>query len=343
MQAGSNIIDFKTIEYDHQRNVLIVLDQTKLPNEEVYLTLKTPEDVFAAIKDMNVRGAPLIGITAAYGLVLAGVQGDVQKTHRAAELLAGARPTAVNLAWALERMKRHIIDEPGLHERLLREAREIEEIDKTACRKIGEQGAALIKNNASIMVHCNAGALATSGIGTALGIIYTARRQGKRMSVYSCETRPLLQGARLTTWELTRLGIETFAICDNMAASYMPNMDIVLVGADRIAANGDTANKIGTLGLAIIAKHFNIPFYVAAPLSTFDNHISSGIHIPIETRSPDELCSFKGQSIIAEAAQICNPAFDVTPASLITGIVTETGILTPPYEHDITAACDHEQ
>ncbi|UCC13112.1 MAG: S-methyl-5-thioribose-1-phosphate isomerase [candidate division WOR-3 bacterium] len=338
MQAGSNIIDFKTIEYDHQRNVLTVLDQTRLPNEEVYLTLKTPEDVFEAIKSMNVRGAPLIGITAAYGLVLAGVQGDVQETMRAAELLASARPTAVNLTWALERMKRQISEEPGLHKRLLRAAREIEEIDKTACRKIGEHGATLIKNNASIMVHCNAGALATSGIGTALGIIYTARQQGKKISVYSCETRPLLQGARLTTWELTRQGVDTFAICDNMAASYMSNMDIVLVGADRIAANGDTANKVGTLGLAIIAKHFNIPFYVAAPLSSFDSHVASGINIPIEIRSPDELCSFKGQTIVAEAAQICNPAFDVTPANLISGIVTENGILTPPYGQAITTA-----
>lgn len=335
---GSNTINFKTIEYDPKHHALVVLDQTRLPNEEVYLTLQTPDDVFHAIKNMNVRGAPLIGIVAAYGMVLAGAGGNADETRRAADLLAHARPTAINLKWAIDRMKRHISDHPGLYERLLEEAKTIEQADKTSCRKIGEHGARLIKDGASIMVHCNAGALATSGIGTALGVIYTAYQQGKTMSVYANETRPLLQGARLTTWELTQQGIETYAICDNMAASYMPTMDIVLVGADRIAQNGDTANKIGTLGLAIIAKHFNIPFYAAAPLSSFDRHTSSGKDIPIEIRSTGEVRCFNEQDIVAQAAQICNPAFDVTPASLISGIITETGILESPYEQSITDA-----
>jgi methylthioribose-1-phosphate isomerase len=335
---GNNIPDFRTIQYDHKRHVLVVLDQTRLPNEEIYMTLRTPEDVFHAIKNMHVRGAPLIGVTAAYGLVLAGVQGNADDTLHARDLLSRARPTAVNLAWALDRMSQHISDRPGLHGRLLAEAEKIEEEDRTSCQKIGEYGAVLIKNGASIMVHCNAGALATSGIGTALGVIYTARRQGKTMSVYAKETRPRLQGARLTTWELTRQGIETYSICDSMSASYMPSMDLVLVGADRIARNGDTANKIGTLGLAIIANHYNVPLYVAAPLSSFDLQTATGKDIPIEIRSSDEVCCFNDQNIVAPAAQACNPAFDVTPASLICGIITEAGILEPPYEHSIPSA-----
>jgi methylthioribose-1-phosphate isomerase len=342
MHAGSNIINFKTIEYDHKHHVLVVLDQTRLPNDEAYLTLKTPEDVYNAIKNMNVRGAPLIGIAAAYGMVLAGARDNADDARRAADLLFNARPTAVNLTWALDRMKQHISDQPGLHERLFEEAKKIEQTDKTSCRKIGEHGASLLKDGASIMVHCNAGALATSGIGTALGIIYTAYEQGNTMNVYANETRPLLQGARLTSWELTRHGIQTYTICDNMAASYMPRMDIVLVGADRIAQNGDTANKIGTLGLAIIARYFNIPFYVAAPISSFDRHTASGTGIPIETRSAEEVRRFHGQDIVAPAAQTCNPAFDVTPACLISGIITESGILKPPYEQSISTACDHE-
>lgn len=333
----SSTVNFKTIEYDHKRHVLVVLDQTRLPNEETYMTLKTTEDVFHAIKNMNVRGAPLIGVTAAYGLVLASTQGSTDDVCRARDLLSRARPTAVNLTWALDRMKLHISDRPGLHERLLEAAKKIEQEDILSCQKIGEYGAVLIKNGASVMVHCNAGALATSGIGTALGIIYTAHNQGKTVSVYANETRPLLQGARLTTWELTRQGIETYAICDNMSASYMPTMDIVLVGADRIAHNGDTANKIGTLGLAIVAEHFNIPFYVAAPLSSFDPHTATGRDIPIEIRNSEEVCFFNDKNIVAPFAQVCNPAFDVTPASLISGIVTETGILKPPYEQSIPA------
>jgi methylthioribose-1-phosphate isomerase len=188
-------------------------------------------------------------------------------------------------------------------------------------------------DNAKIMVHCNAGALATSGIGTALGILYTAKNQGKKITVYSCETRPLLQGARLTSWELTANNIKTYTICDNMAATYMPDMNLVLVGADRIASNGDTANKIGTKGLAIIAQYYNVPFYVAAPLSTFDLDIKSGDDIPIEIRCDDEVRKFN--KIVAEKAKICNPAFDVTPSSLITRIITEKGIIKPPYNNNI--------
>lgn len=338
MHADDSIADFKTIEYDPEHHVVTVLDQTRLPNEETYLILKTPEDVFNAIKNMNVRGAPLIGIAAAYGIVLAGTHGSARDVQLAADRLASARPTAVNLTWAAERMKQHIPGDSGLYERLLGEARRIEQEDKAACRGIGEHGAGLIKNGASIMVHCNAGALATSGIGTALGVLYTARAQGKTLSVYANETRPLLQGARLTTWELTRHGIQTHAICDGMAAWYMKNMDIVLVGADRIARNGDTANKIGTLGLAIIARYFNIPFYVAAPLSSFDRHAGSATDIPIEMRDQAEVRCFNALNLVAEGSHVENPAFDITPSPLINGIITEKGILGPPYDQSIAAA-----
>jgi methylthioribose-1-phosphate isomerase len=329
------MIPFRTIEYDPDKNNVTILDQTKLPETEVYVTLESAEDVYRAIKEMNLRGAPLIGVAAAYGVVLAARAADVDQIYKACDLLQSARPTAVNLSWALTRMRDRVKDEKDLFPALLDEARKIEAEDKDSCKRIGSIGAALIENDYKIMVHCNAGALATSGIGTALGIIYTAKEQGKNITVYSSETRPLLQGARLTSWELTRNGIETYTVCDNMTAAFMDRMDVVLVGADRIAANGDVANKIGTLGLAIIAQYHRVPFYVAAPISTFDFRLESGEQIPIEERTEDEIRIFNDRCIVASSAKILNPAFDVTPGELVSGIVTERRILKHPYVRSI--------
>jgi methylthioribose-1-phosphate isomerase len=329
------MVGFKTIDYDENQNILTILDQTKLPEEESYLKLRTAEDVHQAIKNMNLRGAPLIGVAAAYGMVLAAHRSSAQAVTEAGELLQSARPTAVNLFWAMERMKTRLQKAKDVYRELLQEARMIEQEDKSACEKIGCLGAELIHDGAKIMVHCNAGALATSGIGTALGIIYVARREGKNLEVYSSETRPLLQGARLTSWELTKNGVETYTICDGMAATFMPDMDMVIVGADRIAQNGDVANKIGTKGLAIIAHYHDVPFYVAAPVSTFDFNTASGEGIPIEERHEDEIRTFHNRTIVALPARICNPAFDVTPAKLVTGIVTERFIVRPPYDRNI--------
>ncbi len=326
---------FRTIDYDPDKNTITILDQTKLPGSENYVTLGSTQDLIDAIKNMNLRGAPLIGVAAAYGAVQAAKTGSRERARQACDLIGSARPTAVNLSWAVSRMLRRIDKAQDLFAELLDEARAIEKEDKDACARIGANGAALIKDNCVVMVHCNAGALATSGIGTALGIIYTAADQGKKVTVYSCETRPLLQGARLTSWELTRSGIETHAVCDNMAAAFMNRMDIVLVGADRVARNGDVANKIGTRSLAIIARYHSVPFYVAAPMSTFDPDTLLGSTIPIEQRNEDELRMFNGLAIVAAEAEIHNPAFDITPADLISGIVNEHGILRPPFEETV--------
>lgn len=335
MQASRNPLQFRTIEFKKDTNEIIILDQTRLPNTEMYITLRTVEDVYRAIKTMQVRGAPLIGVTAAYGLVLAGKKSRKDDVEKAAHYLQSVRPTAINLTWAIKRMLARASQATDLYKGLLEEADKIRQNDVVSCQKMGEHGAALLKDTSSVMVHCNAGALATSGIGTALGVLYTAQTQGKQCTVYSCETRPLFQGARLTTWELTRNGIETYVLCDNMVATYMPDMDLVLVGADRIAANGDTANKIGTHGIAIIAQHCAVPFYVVAPISTFDFACASGKDIPIEKRNEDEIRKLDTRNIVAEHAKVCNPAFDVTPADLITGIVTEQGILHQPLKQSI--------
>ncbi len=329
------MIKFKTIEYNRKNNEVIILDQTRLPEKEVYIRLKSVKDVYHATKNLNLRGAPLIGVAAAYGLVLAAYKNNLNDIVRAAQYLKSARPTAINLAWAIERVMKRAAHSKNIFSDVLHEAQQIETEDKKSCLGIGTFGARLIPNSSKIMVHCNAGALATSGIGTALGVLYTAKRQGKKFVVYSCETRPVLQGARLTSWELTKNGIKTYTICDNMAAAYMPDMDAVLVGADRIARNGDVANKIGTRGLAIIAQYYHVPFYVAAPLSTFDPGVKSGSAIPIEMRSEDEIRQFSDRCIVAKNAQVCNPAFDVTPASLITAIITERGIIKPPLAENI--------
>ncbi len=330
------MIEFKTIEYKEEENQLVILDQTKLPEEEIYMTLGSAQEVYKAIKNMNLRGAPLIGVAAAYGVVLDARKGDPKAATAACDLIESARPTAVNLSWAIARMRTILNKSRDIYIGSLQEARNIEKEDKDACAKMGLIGAELIPDRAKIMVHCNAGALATSGIGTALGIIYTAKQQGKHFEVFSSETRPLLQGARLTSWELTRNGIETYTICDNMAATFMPEMNLVLVGADRIAGNGDVANKIGTRGLAIIAQFYKIPLYVAAPISTFDFKLLSGEQIPIEERNEDEIRQFNEKMIVASSARICNPAFDVTPSELITGIVTECCIVRQPYDSNIT-------
>lgn len=329
------MIAFRTIAYDEDRKRIIILDQTRLPEQETYTELETVEDVYNAIKKMQVRGAPLIGVVAAYGVVLAARSGDSRTVEDACQRLQSTRPTAVNLFWALKRMRHRLAHAMDIYAELLQEARTIESEDKAACQAIGTLGAGLVKNKSKIMVHCNAGALATSGIGTALGIIYVAKQHGKDFVVYSSETRPLLQGARLTTWELTKNEIETYMICDNMVATFMPQMDLVIVGADRITTNGDVANKIGTKGLAIIAHYYSVPFYVAAPTSTFDFSIDSGDQIPIEERDENEVRRFYEKCIVAPSAKICNPAFDVTPAALVTGIVTEKCIVSPPYGPNI--------
>lgn len=348
------MIKFNTIKYDKKKNEIIILDQARLPESEIYLSLKTVNDVYEAIKRLKVRGAPLIGVTGAYGVVISAFKNHPEKVLKDAKYLKSARPTAVNLSWAIDRMVKKIGEWKRISNRLnskkrarllymmlLKEAEEIEREDKESCKRIGQSGVELIKNNYKILVHCNAGALATSGIGTALGVLYTAKDLGRRFTVYSCETRPLLQGARLTTWELTKNGIETYIICDNMAATYIPDMDLVLVGADRIALNGDTANKIGTRGLAIIAHYYKVPFYVAAPISTFDFNMESGADIPIEYRDSEEVVYFNKRWIAAKKAKVCNPAFDVTPAGLITGIITEKGIIRQPLKKRIERLKDN--
>lgn len=322
---------------------LMILDQTRLPGAEVHLALTTAEDVREAIGALRVRGAPAIGVAAAYGFLL-GVRSllleDDFSPDRARELagrLASVRPTAVNLRWALDRMMGVIAAVPGeeLERRLLAEAQAIESEDHAACLAIGEHGLSLLRPGMGVMTYCNAGALAATAYGTALAPLYLAHERDFDLKIYTCETRPLLQGARLTAYELMRSGMDVTVICDNMAAAMMKEgrIDAVLTGADRIAANGDTANKIGTLGLAILAKHFNIPFYVCAPLSTLDPDCADGGKIVIEERDPAEVTSYWYSSPMAPAGvRVRNPAFDVTDTALITAIITETGVQRPPYD-----------
>ncbi|NOX96709.1 MAG: S-methyl-5-thioribose-1-phosphate isomerase [Nitrospirae bacterium] len=332
-----------TIEWD--KGKVKMIDQTRLPDELVYIYCSEVKSVWEAIKNLRVRGAPALGIAAALGTVV-GIQDsqavDYDNFYKELEevtgYLATARPTAVNLFWALDRMK--AVAEANreqalsrIKELLLKEALNVIEENRKECRDIGRNGAELIKDGDTVLTHCNAGGLATADYGTALALIFTAQEEGKRIKVYADETRPLLQGARLTTWELLQAGIDTTLICDNMAAQVMKEgrVNMVLVGADRIAANGDTANKIGTYGLAVLAEAHNIPFYVAAPTSTFDLSLDNGSQIPIEEREAEEItCSF-GKRIAPEGVKVYCPAFDVTPARLITAIVTEKGIARPPY------------
>ncbi|MFH1847132.1 MAG: S-methyl-5-thioribose-1-phosphate isomerase [Candidatus Omnitrophota bacterium] len=331
---------YDTIRWKNNRVELI--DQRLLPAKKVYVSCETAKDIFDAIRKMKIRGAPAIGVSGGYGVYL-GVRNArsgnygifKKKTEQVVKYLASSRPTARNLFWALERMSELVLKNKGetvsrLKELVLEEAHAICEDDKKICHLIGENGKVLIKNGARILTHCNAGGLATAGYGTALGVIFSARKKITR--VYADETRPVLQGARLTVWELVSEGIPTTLICDNMAASLMAKGEItaVVVGADRISANGDTANKIGTYNVAVLAAYHKIPFYVAAPVSTFDLSIPTGKYIPIEERSAEEVRKIKDCYITVRKVDVVNPAFDVTPRELITAIITEKGIIRKP-------------
>jgi methylthioribose-1-phosphate isomerase len=319
-----------------------LIDQTLLPTEYRVIPCRTVEEVWDAIKVLRVRGAPAIGVAAAMGVIVAlqGAPDDEQevldRVRSAADYLATSRPTAVNLFWALDRMRRVAEAARGrggrvLKERLLAEAQAIRDEDAAMCRAIGDHGQHLITEGCGVLTHCNAGSLATAEYGTALAPLYRAHEQGRRFRVYADETRPLLQGARLTVWELMQAGIDVTLLCDNMAAVVMRQgkVNLVIVGADRIAANGDTANKIGTYGVAVLAKHHGIPFYVAAPSSTFDLAIDSGARIPIEERGADEVTCGFGRRTAPAGTKVYSPAFDVTPADLIAGIITERGLIAP--------------
>lgn len=332
---------------------LRILDQTLLPRELRYIDCCDEQTLWQAINTLQVRGAPAIGIAAAYGVCLGLRNGDgmseeefFQRLQEVVKFLASSRPTAVNLFWALERMEkcaavcRGQLSPQQIRERLLAEARQIHEEDRAICRAIGEHGATLLCDNMGVLTHCNAGALATSEWGTALAIIYFAVASGRHIHVFADETRPLLQGARLTTWELQMSAVPVTLICDNMAAEVMKEGQVqaVVVGADRIAANGDVANKIGTYNLAILARYHGIPFYVAAPSSTFDLGLPHGGLIPIEKRDPREITQPFGTPIAPEGVPAYNPAFDVTPAELVTAIVFEGGIITPVNANTVQAA-----
>lgn len=325
---------------------LHLLDQRQLPHREEFIHCQAIEDVFEAISTLTVRGAPAIGIAAAYGL-LVGLDFDQPGTrdelNKRGEYLVSARPTAVNLAWAVRRMLdclAGIIDGEDMFAILLAEAAAIYEEDAAACREIGNTGLPVVSVRSNVLTHCNAGSLAVSELGTALAPIYRALEEGVDLHVFVDETRPLLQGARLTAYELHRAGVDCTLISDNMAAHIMSEgkVDMVLVGADRIAANGDAANKIGTLNLAILCQYFEIPFYIAVPLSTIDPDTRSGADIVIEERDPEEVKSFAGTAIAPAGVKARSPAFDVTPNHLITGIMTEKGILKAPFDQAIADA-----
>jgi methylthioribose-1-phosphate isomerase len=310
-----------------QGGVLELLDQTRLPREEVWLACRDYRAVARAIKEMVVRGAPAIGCAAAYGVAIGARQGE--PLDKVIAVLRSTRPTAVNLFWALDRMARV---QPPTPEKLEAEAIAIHQEDIRACLAIGRHGADLLPEG-TVLTHCNAGALATGGFGTALGVVRAAHQAGKKLRVFADETRPFLQGARLTAWELQKSGIDVTVITDNMAAHLMHKGEIqsVIVGADRIAANGDTANKIGTYGVALLAREHGLPFYVAAPRSTIDLTLPDGAHIPIEERDPREVTHLADRALVPTGVAARHPAFDVTPHRLIAAIVTEAGVARPPY------------
>ncbi len=317
---------------------LRILDQRRLPAEVVTRDLRAVDEIADAIRTLAVRGAPAIGVAAAIGLAVATAGQSLHDVEQAAATLRVTRPTAVNLGLALDRMlvvaREHVSEDVGARTAAMRaEAERIREEDVAMCRAIGEHGAELITAGMRVLTHCNAGALATAGIGTALAPVYVAHAKGRAVHVYADETRPLMQGARLTAWELSRAGIPVTVLTDGMAASLMARreVDLVLVGADRIAANGDVANKIGTYGLAVLAKHHGIPFVVAAPTSTVDAHTPDGASIAIEQRAAEEVTHVGGVRMVAEGVPVMNPAFDVTPHTLITRIVTDRGVYAPPY------------
>ena len=330
-----------TIAWENE--AVVMIDQRQLPQKEVYVRLKSVEQVARAIENMTIRGAPAIGLAAAYGLALAVRQARAGKNlsrafEKAYERLWRTRPTARNLFWALDRMKtvfekNQKQDLEALKEIMVAEARQMDEEDLAMNMKIGEYGQKLISSGDTILTHCNAGGLATAGYGTALGVIRAAVARGKKIKVLADETRPLLQGARLTCWELERAGIPVTLITDNMAGYLMKKGEIslIVVGADRIALNGDVANKIGTYSVAVLAREHHLPFYVAAPLSTFDFSLKTGAVIPIEERQPDEVRKIGGKLITVADLPVRNPAFDVTPARLISAIITERSVLRPPF------------
>jgi methylthioribose-1-phosphate isomerase len=338
-----------TIEW--KDDAVVMIDQRKLPASEVYVTCKTANEVAKAIKTMVIRGAPAIGVAAAMGIAVGmtrsratGTKQFTTEFQKTCELMAGTRPTAVNLFWAIERMKKAFaavaqdgqsVDE--IKRKLVAEARAIHDEDVQSCLTMGAHGATLVPSSARILTHCNAGALATAGYGTALGVIRAAAEQGKTIAVLADETRPFLQGARLTAWELVRDGIDTTVITDNMAGAMMRlgHVDLVVVGADRIAANGDVANKIGTYSVAVLAKAHGIPFYVAAPLSTIDLNTPDGSGIPIEERNEREVTHVGATRLTPEGARIRNPAFDVTPSQYVTAIITERGIARAPFAESL--------
>lgn len=327
---------------DHLR----ILDQTYLPKREVYSDIKDVGRIWEAIKKLRVRGAPAIGIAAAYGFYM-GIKELPESTfdsfwvevERVGEYLEGARPTAVNLQWALERIKNTIQANkdksiPEIKEIVLETAKTIHDEDKRICKTIGEVGAELVKKGTKILTHCNTGSLATGQYGTALSVIFHAHEDGKEIQVWVDETRPLLQGSRLTAWELMNAEIPMKIITDSAAGSLMKQgkVDMIIVGTDRVAANGDTANKIGTYSLAVLAQQHDIPFYVAVPLSTIDMSLESGDDIPIEERDSDEITSFNGSQVAPKKAETYNPAFDITPHQYITGFITEKGLVKPPFD-----------
>ena len=338
---------FKTIEWKGDR--VRLLDQRRLPKEVRYLDCTDASSVAKAIRSMAIRGAPAIGVAAAMGIALAAQKIQSRRPlvfykcmEEVCHRMRQTRPTAVNLFWAVDRMKKvldqvHSLGVEKAKKRLEEEAREICEEDIEANRKIGENGKILIHNGDGVLTHCNAGALATAGYGTALGVIRAAWAEGKRFCVFVDETRPLLQGARLTAWELVQENIPVTILTDNMAGWLMKKgkVSLVLVGADRIARNGDAANKIGTYGLAVLSKWHDIPFYVAAPTSTIDISLTSGKEIPIEERAPEEVTHFRGVRITPKEVRAFNPAFDITPHDLIKGIITEKGIIRKPFENKL--------
>lgn len=345
-----NITELKTVRLSDDLGAVVILDQTRLPAEETYLALSSAEDIWDAIYKLKVRGAPAIGVAAAYGIYICSRQIQAvsynefyAEFRRVKEYLAGARPTAVNLVVALNRMEKVVLDHasetvPRLVQLLYDEAQAIREEDAAACRRIGEHCLSLLRPGMGILTHCNAGHLAVSEYGTALAPIYLGEERGYGFKVFADETRPLLQGARLTAYELHRAGVDVTLICDNMASSVMQKgwVQAVVVGCDRVAMNGDVANKIGTSGVAILAHHYGIPFYVLGPTSTVDKQCPDGKSIVIEERSPDEVSEmWYAHRMAPEDIHIYNPGFDVTPHELITAIITEKGIAYPPFEESL--------
>ena len=341
-----------TIEW--QDDTIVMVDQRKLPAQELYVRCRTSQEVAKAIRTMVIRGAPAIGVAAAMGIALGmrrstakGTKQFAVEFQKTCDMMAATRPTAVNLFWAIDRMKRVFAEgalagesPEELAARLEREARVIHDEDVASCRTMGAYGASLVPDGARVLTHCNAGALATAGYGTAIGVIRAAIEQGKKIAVFADETRPFLQGARLTAWELVREGVNTTVITESMAGPLMRagEIDIVVVGADRIAANGDTANKIGTYTVAVLAHEHKVPFYVAAPLSTIDLATPDGDRIPIEERDQREVSHLGSSRLTPVGAKIRNPAFDVTPHRYIHGIITERGVFTAPYEESLKRA-----